>query len=58
MKFGKQLSYADKRSIPYVLIAGEDEIARGEMQIKDMRTGTVRVMSIKSRVEEWGIFEH
>ena len=58
VKFGKQLSYADKRSIPYVLIAGEDEIARGEMQIKDMRTGTVRVMSIKSRVEEWGIFEH
>ena len=55
VKFGKQMSYADKRNIPYVLIAGEDEIARGEMQIKDMRTSTVKTISLQSKIEDWGI---
>ena len=55
MKFGKQMSYADKRNIPYVLIMGEDEVARGEMQIKNMQTSEVRTVSLQSEVSDWGI---
>lgn len=34
-----QFSYADKLDIPFVVILGEDEIARGYASLKDMRTG-------------------
>ena len=39
VKLKKQLSYADARKIPYVLIAGEDEIEREMITIKKMSTG-------------------
>jgi len=38
-KLKAQIKYADKKGIPLVLIAGEDEFARKEWQIKDMKTG-------------------
>ena len=38
-KLGKQLKYADKKGIPFVVICGPDEIQRGEATIKVMRTG-------------------
>jgi histidyl-tRNA synthetase len=38
-KMGKQFKYASARGIPYVAIIGEDERARGEVAVKDMRTG-------------------
>jgi histidyl-tRNA synthetase len=38
-KLGKQFKYASARRVPLVVIAGEDEIARGEVAIKDLRTG-------------------
>jgi histidyl-tRNA synthetase len=37
--FGKQLQYADRCGIPLALIAGEDEFASGEYQIKDLELG-------------------
>lgn len=39
-KLGKQFSYADSRGVRYVLVQGPDEIARNEVKVKDMRTGT------------------
>jgi len=41
-KMGKQFKYASSRSIPFVVIVGDDERARGEVAIKDMRTGEQR----------------
>ena len=38
-KMGKQFKYASSRGIPFVAIIGDDEGARGEVAIKDMRSG-------------------
>ncbi len=39
-KMGKQFKYASSRGIPFVAIVGDDERARGEVAVKDMRIGT------------------
>jgi histidyl-tRNA synthetase len=38
-KLGKQFKYASARNAAYVAILGGDEIARGEVTIKNMKTG-------------------
>jgi histidyl-tRNA synthetase len=35
----KQMSYANSRNIPVVIIAGKDELDKGQVQLKNMRTG-------------------
>jgi histidyl-tRNA synthetase len=37
--FGNQMKYADKRGSPCVVIQGSDELARGEVTIKDLIEG-------------------
>ena len=39
-KIGKQFKYADARGIRMVAVLGDDEMARGEVAIKDLKTGT------------------
>jgi histidyl-tRNA synthetase len=39
-KLGRQVKYASGRGVPFVAIVGDDERARGEVTIKDLRTGT------------------
>ncbi len=39
-KFREQLGYAKDNGIPLVIIAGETEIAAGNVAVKDMRAGT------------------
>ena len=39
-KFKQKLSYASKLEIPYAIIIGEDELANGEVSLKDMKAGT------------------
>jgi histidyl-tRNA synthetase len=41
-KMGKQFKYASSRNIPFVAIVGDDERARGEVAIKDMKSGEQR----------------
>jgi len=41
-KIGKQFKYASARLIPFVAVIGDEERARGEVSIKDMRSGTQR----------------
>lgn len=41
-KMGKQFKYASSRGIPFVAIVGDDERARGEVAIKDLRSGEQR----------------
>ena len=39
-KMKKQMSYANARDIPYVVIVGETEMQSGNLTVKDMRSGT------------------
>jgi len=39
VKLKKQLSYADSRKIPYIIMAGEDEIKSNSVTVKVMSTG-------------------
>jgi len=38
-KLGKQFKFASLRSVPFVAVIGDDERAKGEVAVKDMRTG-------------------
>src|SRR5205823_1525454 len=38
-KLGKQFKYASARRVPLVAILGDDERGRGEVAIKDLRSG-------------------
>jgi len=38
-KLGKQFKYASARGVPFVAIVGDDERERGEVAIKDLRSG-------------------
>ncbi len=39
-KLGKQFKYAASRGVPFVVVHGDEEAARGEVGIKDMQSGT------------------
>jgi histidyl-tRNA synthetase len=44
-KIGKQFKYADSRGIRFVTIVGENEQARGEVAVKNLKTGEQHVIS-------------
>ena len=44
--FKKKLNYANKQSIPYAIIIGEDEVAQNKVALKDMQTGEQKIMTI------------
>ena len=44
-KIGKQFKYASSRSVPFVVVLGDDERARGEVAIKDLRSGDQKSIS-------------
>ena len=43
-KLGKQLKYASALGVPFVVVIGDDERARGEVALKDMKTGEQRTV--------------
>jgi histidyl-tRNA synthetase len=47
-KIGKQLKYASSIGVPFVVVAGTDERARGEVALKDMRTGKQRNIKVEA----------
>jgi histidyl-tRNA synthetase len=49
--FGNQLKYADRRNSPVAVIQGGDELARGEIQIKDLIDGKKAAEAIASNTE-------
>ncbi|MCB9383260.1 MAG: histidine--tRNA ligase [Bryobacterales bacterium] len=51
-KLGKQLQRADRLQIPYVLIMGGDEAARGVVTVKEMDIGREQAEQVGSH-EEW-----
>jgi len=46
-KLKKQFAYADARKIPYVIIAGSDEIRNKQATVKDMLTGAQETFAIE-----------
>ncbi|MEZ4817726.1 MAG: His/Gly/Thr/Pro-type tRNA ligase C-terminal domain-containing protein, partial [Flavobacteriaceae bacterium] len=51
-KMGKQMSYADKRNIPFAVLAGESEIASNTYTLKNMKTGEQDAMDLPSLVKK------
>lgn len=45
-KMDKQMKYADKRSIPYVVIIGESELQDNNLSIKNLQTGQQQKISV------------
>lgn len=50
-KFKKQLSYANKKEIPFVAIIGPDELAENRVTIKNMKTGEQKTFERREAVD-------
>ena len=50
-KFKAKIGYADKLGIPYVVFLGEDEIAKGECSVKNLRTSEQQSLSVEAAAE-------
>jgi len=48
----KQFGYAHKKGIPFVVILGPDELARGEITVKDMNSGEQKQMGVKGFIDD------
>lgn len=46
-KFDKQMKYADKRGIPYVIIPGDEEREKDMLSLKDFKTGKQEMLTIE-----------
>jgi histidyl-tRNA synthetase len=51
-KLGKQFAYADKKRIPYVVVAGPDEISRGEVTLKNLGSGEQKLVSREQLIKQ------
>lgn len=47
IKFDKQLKYAHKKQIPFVVMIGEDELRENLISVKDFRLGTQQKISLE-----------
>ena len=46
VKLKKQLDYANRKNIPFVVMIGKDELLSGKMTVKNMQTGEQELMDI------------
>lgn len=46
VKIGKQFAYANTQEIPYVVIAGEEEMKNQNLQLKNMQTGEQQILNL------------
>ena len=49
-KLKKQMNYANKRKIPYVVMVGADEIENNTYTLKNMQNGEQEVCSLKELI--------
>lgn len=49
-KMKRQMNYANAKNIPYVVFAGEDEIERGKLMLKDMQSGEQKLVTTKELI--------
>ncbi len=50
-KMKKQMTYANRRNIPYVVLAGEEEIKEKKITLKDMHKGEQHRISIEEAIK-------
>ena len=50
-KMKKQMSYANAKQIPYVVLAGENEMAEGKFTLKNMQSGDQQLVNIEELIE-------
>jgi len=50
-KLDKQLKYADKKGIPYVLILGEEEVKKNVVKLKDLKTGKQQEVTLEQLIK-------
>lgn len=50
-KMKKQMTYANNKRIPFVVLAGSDEIAQGKYTLKNMQTGEQQLLTAAEVVE-------
>ncbi len=46
-KFKARMAYADRMKVPFLAILGEDEVAKGMVSVKDMRSGLQEAMPLR-----------
>jgi len=51
LKLDKQLKYANKKSIPYVIIIGPEEARNDVVKLKDMKTGEQKELKIEEVIK-------
>lgn len=51
-KLKKQMSYADAKNIPYVILIGSDEMQSGALTLKDMHSGQQDKLSLEAIIEK------
>ena len=51
-KMKKQMSYANAKAIPFVALAGENEIAEGKFTLKNMQTGEQQLVTIDELINQ------
>ncbi len=52
-KTNKQMKYADRNQIPYVILLGEDEMAAGALLLKNMETGEQELLQPEAVIEKF-----
>ena len=52
VKMKKQMSYANAKQIPFVALAGENEISQGKFTLKNMVSGEQRLLSPEELISE------
>ena len=50
-KLKKQMSYADDKNIPYVILIGSDELESGLLTLKDMHSGVQEKLALNDIIE-------
>ena len=51
-KLAKQMKYADANNIPFVLLAGEQEMKSGQLTLKDMGSGDQKQLELSQIINE------
>ena len=52
-KMKKQMSYANAKQIPFVALAGENEMAEGKFTLKNLLTGEQQLLAIEELIEKF-----
>lgn len=50
-KMKKQMSYADDKKIPFVVLVGSEEMKTGELTLKNMKTGNQEKLTIENLID-------